>query len=278
MCSVGEFFSESSLGVPREMDHRYVPNVISSAIVNTPPAEAVSNILSKRNKVHHLDSQCDETQVPVFEYDVNGKKLNNPCLLPRRNWCSINHSPQTGALDVKINVELDQSRDDGRTKPYPYTIPRLDLVTHFDRFTQQGFNSHQQPQSFQPVAQSSPQKFEVNEYGRTDTGFINDQHYSAEQYQSPQQFSAQQVQGNDYSRTGYAHDQYHSAERYQTPQYSSEFVADPNQSYGAQYGQVPESSYHTASHLRPNQYQPTNQDAGQFDHYNNGTQQQQRPY
>lgn len=99
-------------------------------------------MLSKRNKVHHLDDKCDETQIPVFEYDVNGKKLNNPCLLPRRNWCSISQEINSrGRLDVRLNVEIDSSNADGRTQPYPYSIPALDLTPHSDVHAQQ----HYQP-------------------------------------------------------------------------------------------------------------------------------------
>lgn len=146
--SIGEFYSNAALNIPREQDHRYIPNIISSAIVNTPPAEAVSNVLSKRNKVHHLDDKCDETQIPVFETDVNGKTLNNQCLLPRRNWCSISQVPNasSGRLDVRINVEIDSSNAEGRTKPYHYAIPTLDLVQHSGGYVQQGGFNHQTPQ------------------------------------------------------------------------------------------------------------------------------------
>lgn len=102
----------------------------------------MSNILSKRNKVHHLDEHCDETQIPVFKTDVTGKQLNNPCLLPRRNWCSIGQQPGAGSLDVLINVEIDQTKDDGRTKPYAYTIPVLDLVP--DRGSQVPYGTYGQ--------------------------------------------------------------------------------------------------------------------------------------
>jgi hypothetical protein len=43
-------------------------NVVSSAIVNTPPPDIMADI---------------------FTHDVDGKKRNNNHLLPRRNWCSI---------------------------------------------------------------------------------------------------------------------------------------------------------------------------------------------
>ncbi|KIW01007.1 uncharacterized protein PV09_07524 [Verruconis gallopava] len=89
LCAVGQFYSNKTLGIPKDQDHRYMPNVISSAIVNTPPADMVADVLNKRNKVHHLDDETDEDMVPIFSEDVNNKARNNKHLLPRRNWCSI---------------------------------------------------------------------------------------------------------------------------------------------------------------------------------------------
>ena len=87
--AVGQFYSNKSLGLPKDQDHRYMPNVISSAIVNTPPTDMLADILNKRNKVHHLDEETDEDMMPMFPEDVNNKSRNNKHLLPRRNWCSI---------------------------------------------------------------------------------------------------------------------------------------------------------------------------------------------
>ena len=64
-------------------------NIISSAIVNTPPPEMMGDILNKRNKTHHFDYDTDEDMIPMFTHDVDGKARNNKRLLPRRNWCSI---------------------------------------------------------------------------------------------------------------------------------------------------------------------------------------------
>lgn len=49
----------------------------------------MADVLNKRNKVHHLDSNTDEDMIPIFTNDVDGKPRNNKRLLPRRNWCSI---------------------------------------------------------------------------------------------------------------------------------------------------------------------------------------------
>ncbi|ELR04381.1 hypothetical protein VC83_06592 [Pseudogymnoascus destructans] len=89
LAAIGQFYSNPKLGIPKDKDHRYMPNVISSAIVNTPPPDMMADILNKRNKVHHFDDETDESMIPIFTHDVDGKKRNNNCLLPRRNWCSI---------------------------------------------------------------------------------------------------------------------------------------------------------------------------------------------
>lgn len=89
LCAAGQFYSNKKLGIPKDQDHRYMPNIISSAIVNTPPSDMVADVLNKRNKIHHLDDETDEDMIPMFLHDVNDKPRNNHHLLPRRNWCSI---------------------------------------------------------------------------------------------------------------------------------------------------------------------------------------------
>ncbi|RYN56431.1 Uncharacterized protein AA0114_g2966 [Alternaria tenuissima] len=89
LAAVGQFYSNKKLNVPKDKDHRYMPNVVSSAIVNTPPPDVMADIINKRNKIHHLDSETDEDMIPLFTHGVDGKKRNNTHLLPHRNWCSI---------------------------------------------------------------------------------------------------------------------------------------------------------------------------------------------
>ncbi|CAO2656757.1 Nn.00g055600.m01.CDS01 [Neocucurbitaria sp. VM-36] len=89
LAAVGQFYTNKKLNIPKDKDHRYMPNVVSSAIVNTPPPDMMADIINKRNKVHHLDPYTDEDMIPIFTHDVDGKKRNNNHLLPHRNWCSI---------------------------------------------------------------------------------------------------------------------------------------------------------------------------------------------
>lgn len=71
-----------------------MPNVVSSAIVNTPPPDLMADVLNKRNKVHHFDKDTDEDMIPMFAHGVEGKPRNNTRLLPHRNWCAIREYSQ----------------------------------------------------------------------------------------------------------------------------------------------------------------------------------------
>ncbi|KAF2129377.1 hypothetical protein P153DRAFT_316272 [Dothidotthia symphoricarpi CBS 119687] len=69
LAAIGRFYSNPKLQIPAEQDWRYIPNIISSAITNKPPPPAVANLLAKRNKIHHLDHDTDETLLEIFDRD-----------------------------------------------------------------------------------------------------------------------------------------------------------------------------------------------------------------
>ncbi|OIW24079.1 hypothetical protein CONLIGDRAFT_664446 [Coniochaeta ligniaria NRRL 30616] len=109
LAAIGQFYSNPKLGLAKHKDFRYIPNVISSAIVNTPPPDIMADILNKRNKVHHFDKETDEDMIPIFNHGVDSKPRNNKRLLPHRNWCSIRpyvpgntpaHSPALSPQDT----------------------------------------------------------------------------------------------------------------------------------------------------------------------------------
>ncbi|KAI5864757.1 hypothetical protein GGS23DRAFT_462120 [Durotheca rogersii] len=89
LAAIGQFYSNPKQKLAKHKDFRYMPNIISSAIANTPPPDLMADILNKRNKVHHFDKETDEDMIPIFTHDVDGKPRNNKHLLPHRNWCSI---------------------------------------------------------------------------------------------------------------------------------------------------------------------------------------------
>ena len=109
LAAIGQFYSNKKLGLPKHKDFRYMPNIVSSAIVNTPPPDLMADVLNKRNKVHHFDKETEEDMIPIFAHGVDGKPRNNKRLLPHRNWCSIREyvpgstppaTPPDSALDI----------------------------------------------------------------------------------------------------------------------------------------------------------------------------------
>jgi len=119
--AVGRFISPSSFSVPKDEDHRYMLNIISSAIANVPPPDMLADVLNKRNKIHHMDDQTDEDMIPLFKYDVDGKERNNKTLLPRRNYCTIReYLPGSTPSHSPTRRSRSKSRDgndiDGNTK------------------------------------------------------------------------------------------------------------------------------------------------------------------
>merc|ERR1719301_334810 len=95
-----------------DLDDHYIANVVSSAIVNKPPPQAVANLLAKRNKIHHLDHDTDETLLDLFNKDPgesNKTAGSNHCTMPSRNFASItenspNNQPLAGLNGETSNV------------------------------------------------------------------------------------------------------------------------------------------------------------------------------
>ncbi|EHK99489.1 hypothetical protein M7I_4647 [Glarea lozoyensis 74030] len=100
LAAVGRFYSNPKLNVPMSKDHRYMVNIISSAIVNKPPPAAVANLLARRNKIHHLDHDTDETLMTFFDKDpgsANKTNNSNQQTMPSRNWAMITENSAHGA-------------------------------------------------------------------------------------------------------------------------------------------------------------------------------------
>lgn len=100
LAAFGRFYSNPKLAVPVEHDHRYIANVISSAIVNKPPPGAIANLLARRNKIHHLKHDTDETLLKLFDKDPGESSKTagfNHVTMPSRNFAVITeNSPNLG--------------------------------------------------------------------------------------------------------------------------------------------------------------------------------------
>lgn len=112
LAAVGRFYSSPKLAIPTEQDHRYMANVISSAITNKPPPKAVANLLARRNKIHHLNHDTHETLMKIFDRSPGGvsKAANwNLCTMPSRNYAVIAEAEAGGISSVNGNAQANEA-------------------------------------------------------------------------------------------------------------------------------------------------------------------------
>jgi hypothetical protein len=103
LAALGRFYSKLPLGIAPENDHRFMINVVSSAITNKPPPQAIANLLARRNKIHHLDADTDETLLHFFNKDPgdSAKTSNsNHCTMPSRNYALLTENSPNHARHV----------------------------------------------------------------------------------------------------------------------------------------------------------------------------------
>ncbi|KAL0936522.1 transcription factor [Colletotrichum truncatum] len=107
LAALGRFYSHPRLKIATENDHRYMANVISSAITNKPPPAAIANLLARRNKIHHLNHDTDETLLKFFDKDPGGSSKtssSNHVTMPSRNFAILTeNSPNNGLAAPSIN-------------------------------------------------------------------------------------------------------------------------------------------------------------------------------
>lgn len=125
LAALGRFYSNPHLNIPAENDHRYMVNVISSAITNKPPPQAIANLLARRNRIHHLNRETDETLLKLFDKDpgeAHKTASHNKVTMPSRNFAIItenspNNAPagprQVDTLQVSPSRNGNASVSDG---------------------------------------------------------------------------------------------------------------------------------------------------------------------
>jgi hypothetical protein len=115
LAAIGRFYSNPKLKIHSENDHRYMVNVVSSAITNKPPPKAVANLLARRNKIHHLDPETDETLMNMFDGQPGGVDKSaswNKVTMPSRNYATLTEieTPATNG-DAQADQTLPIPKD-----------------------------------------------------------------------------------------------------------------------------------------------------------------------
>ncbi|KAF9009415.1 hypothetical protein BDQ17DRAFT_1348058 [Cyathus striatus] len=105
-------------------DYRYMINIVTSAIVNTPPPAGVitmvSSLATKVHKtMHYVDT--DETMIPLFEKDTEGKNQKQKYIMGQRNWCQVDYDLHTG--DIIFDIRVERQKGYGVTVGYAVRTP-----------------------------------------------------------------------------------------------------------------------------------------------------------
>jgi len=105
-------------------DHRYMLNVVSSAIVNTPPPNGMLTMLRWLSTKRHREmyyANTDEGMIPLFTKDTDGSKPKSLYIMGRRNWCCITLQEPSGGLLFDIRMEKEKGH--GKTVGYRIEAP-----------------------------------------------------------------------------------------------------------------------------------------------------------
>ncbi|TFY74486.1 hypothetical protein EWM64_g9525 [Hericium alpestre] len=110
--------------IPPSIDHRYMINVVTSAIVNTPPPNGVLKLVSSlstktHRTMHYADT--DETMMPIFVKEPDGSPAKSKFIMGRRNWCSVILEPSSG--DLLFDIRVEKMKGYGETFGYIARAP-----------------------------------------------------------------------------------------------------------------------------------------------------------
>ncbi|KAH7912158.1 hypothetical protein BJ138DRAFT_1005044 [Hygrophoropsis aurantiaca] len=119
--------NSKTIEAPPATDFRYMINVVTSAIVNTPPPNGVitmvSTLATKTHRTMHY-AETDETMYPLFSHEPDGTSRKNKFIMGRRNWCAAWWDFHTGEMVFDIRVEREKGVGDSVSYPVRTPPPR----------------------------------------------------------------------------------------------------------------------------------------------------------
>ncbi|KAJ3227499.1 hypothetical protein HDU81_006696 [Chytriomyces hyalinus] len=107
-------------------DHKAMYQLISSAIGNAPPPDAVIELLHTNHrilspKISEIPDTCEE-MIKLFSKDVDNTDRKDNRLLPRRNWASLEFRPD---LSVAMYLHVESVHIENPSVAYAVAIPPL---------------------------------------------------------------------------------------------------------------------------------------------------------
>ncbi|KAG1150144.1 hypothetical protein G6F37_001853 [Rhizopus arrhizus] len=121
-CGSGKLFSKD-MKDKEEGDPYLMVQIISSAIVNVPPPQALLTILNQSSSRSTFNGNVEEKMYHLFKYSPNGNSRHNKILMGMRNYCAGYYDEKTKKINFWIQVEKEVGIKG--TLGYLVDVPRL---------------------------------------------------------------------------------------------------------------------------------------------------------
>ncbi|EIE79748.1 hypothetical protein RO3G_04453 [Rhizopus delemar RA 99-880] len=121
-CGSGKLFSKDMKG-KEEGDPYLMVQIVSSAIVNVPPPQALLTILNRNSSYSTFNGNVEEKMYHLFKYSPNGHSRQNKILMGMRNYCAGYYDEKTKKINFWIQVEKEVGVKG--TLGYLVDVPRL---------------------------------------------------------------------------------------------------------------------------------------------------------
>ncbi|KAI8334302.1 hypothetical protein BC941DRAFT_454499 [Chlamydoabsidia padenii] len=133
-CGAGKLYSKD-MKEKEEGDPYFMVQIISSAIVNVPPPQALLTILNQNSSYITFNGNTEEKMYNIFKKSPNGNTRQNKKLMGCRNYCAGYFDESTGKINFWIQAEKEVGKKG--TMGYLLDVPKL-------VFGQAGYHLHTQ--------------------------------------------------------------------------------------------------------------------------------------
>ncbi|KAI8084645.1 uncharacterized protein BX664DRAFT_337477 [Halteromyces radiatus] len=155
-CGAGRLYSKD-MKQKEEGDPHLMVQIISSAIVNIPPPQALLTILNQNSSYVTFSPNVEEKMYNLFKRSPNGNTRQNKKLMGCRNYCAGYVDEETGKIFFWIQAEKEVGKKG--TMGYGIEVPRLIFGPSGKRHLQPApSTTWMQPVSNEPPLPQRPQQ------------------------------------------------------------------------------------------------------------------------
>ncbi|CDS11630.1 hypothetical protein LRAMOSA03893 [Lichtheimia ramosa] len=121
-CATGRLYSKDMKN-KEEGDPFLMVQIVSSAIVNVPPPQALLTILNQNSSYVTFNGNVEEKMYNLFKFSPNGNSRQNKKLMGKRNYCAGYYDDKTGKINFWIQAEKEVGQKG--TSGYLVDVPKL---------------------------------------------------------------------------------------------------------------------------------------------------------